>query len=244
MQAEHPDEDSVEVASPESGVGTSEDSFTSADGLSPELDQQYKSMQADYTRKTQELAKLRSEAEQAIEFMNALEDEESRTSALRQLADAVGQDNYLTAAGYELDGEDTELEEDDDDFSFADPRVDKLAAEWESYKQSQEEQQILGEIESFTESEMTRLNIDSDAEQQAVLSIAATMELDRSGLPQIEAAKNVLADLYGQQQESWIKSKKAPRQPLSGEQGGDTYDFNNEDERRARFAALLEANDD
>lgn len=243
MDSEQPIEDSVHVAPPESGVGASEESFTSAGEFSPELDAQYKSMQADYTRKTQELAELRREAEQSMEFMRALEDEESRTSALRQLAEAVGQETFLTAAGYEVDGEDNGLEE-DDDFSFADPRVDKLAAEWESYKQSQEERSILSEIESFTESEMARLDVSSDAEQQAVLSIAATMELDRNGLPQIEAAKSVLADLYGEQQQSWIKSKKAPRQPLQGSQGEQTYDFSNEDERRARFAALLEANDE
>lgn len=241
MDSEQPIEDSGEFAPP-SGEGTSESSFTAADDLTPELETRYKSMQADYTRKTQELAELRKEAEQAMDFFNALQDESLRSDALRQLADAVGPE-YLAAAGYEIDGEDNEPEE-DDDFSFADPRVDKLAAEWESYKEAQQEQALLAEIENFASSEMSRLKIDNDAEQQAVLSIAATMELDRNGMPQIEAAHDMLNSLYGEKQKSWIGSKKAPRQPLQGAQGEQKIDFSNPDERRKYMAALLEAEDE
>lgn len=90
---------------------------------------------------------------------------------------------------------------------------------------------------------MSRLSIDNDAEQRAVLSIAATLDLDNEGLPQIEAASQMLNDLYGEKQKSWIDSKKAPRQPIQGEAATQGFDFNNEDERRAHIAALIEAND-
>lgn len=244
MDSEQPVEDSVEeFASPETGVGTSEDSFTSANDLPPELEDRYKSMQADYTRKTQEIADLRREAETAMEFINALQDESQRADALRQLADFVGEDTYLTAAGFEADAEDND--EDPEDFGgLNDPRVDQLAAEWESYKQNQQEKEILSEIENFTESEMSRLEIADDREAQAVLSIAATLDLDERGLPQIEAAYTMLNDLFGEKQKSWIGSKKAPRQPLQGAAGDETFDFSNEDERRKRLAALIEANSD
>lgn len=230
-----------QVAPPE--VEVSESSFTSDTDIPPELEARYKSMLGDYTRKTQEISELRKEAESAVEFFNALQDEQGRDEALRQLAEFVGQDEYLSAAGFAMDGEDNT-----DDFSeftedVSDPRVDQLSAEWEAYKSSQQEQQILGEIESFTDQEMSRLSIDNDAEQRAVLSIAATLDLDSQGLPQIEAASQMLNDLYGEKQKSWIDSKKAPRQPIQGEAATQGFDFNNEDERRAHIAALIEAND-
>ena len=230
-----------QVAPPE--VEVSESSFTSDTDIPPELEARYKSMLGDYTRKTQEISELRKEAESAVEFFNALQDEQGRDEALRQLAEFVGQDEYLSAAGFAMDGEDNT--EDFSEFTEAtgDPRVDQLSAEWEAYKSSQQEQQILGEIESFTDQEMGRLSIDNDAEQRAVLSIAATLDLDSQGLPQIEAASQMLNDLYGEKQKSWIDSKKAPRQPIQGEAATQGFDFNNEDERRAHIAALIEAND-
>jgi hypothetical protein len=233
-----------EVASPDTGVGTSDDSFTTANDLPPELETRYKSMQADYTRKTQELAEQRREAEAALEFVEALQDESTRENALRQIAEFVGEDFYLTAAGFEADGEDTEDGEfSDEDFAVNDPRVDQLAAEWESYKRGQQEKEILHEIESFTDGEMARLGIEDETEQQAVLSIAATLDLDSRGLPQIEAARGMLEELFNERQKSWIGSKKAPRQPLQGSPADEKFDFSDEDERRRRMAALIEAND-
>lgn len=235
------------IASPDTGVGTSDSSFTSADDLPPELEARYKSMQADYTRKTQELAELRKEAEAATEFVSALQDDYTREQALRQLAEFVGEDTYLTAAGFEADAEDNpagnDFSEEEDDFSFSDPRVDQLTAEWESYKQTQQEREILQEIETFTEGEMDRLGIQDDTEQQAVLSIAATLDLTPDGLPQIAAAQEMLNELFGKRQKDWIGSKKAPRQPLQGSAADEKFDFRNEDERRRRMAALIEAND-
>ena len=235
-----PDE---QYASPESGTGTSDVSFTSDSDVPPELEGRYKSMLGDYTRKTQELAELRKDAEQATEFMSALQDDTQRESALRQLAEYVGEDTYLTAAGFEADGEDNdEYDSEDEELGFSDPRYDQLAAELESYKMNQQEKEILTEIESFTNQEMSRLNVEDDREEQAVLSIAATLDLDRNGLPQIQAAYDMLNDLFGEKQKSWIGSKSAPRQPLHGSQGDEEYDFSNEDERRKRMAAIIEAN--
>lgn len=245
MDTEHPSEDSVNDAPPVSGEGASE-SFTEVGGdLPPELESRYKSMQADYTRKTQELSELRREAEAATEFFNALSDEDMREDALRQLAEYVGPETLAAAAGFEVADEDN-LEPDFSEFDempAADPRVDQLAAEWESYKEAQQEQAILQEIESFTDGEMSRLGVEDEAEQRAVLSIAATMDLDREGFPQLEAAKQMLDDLYGSRQKQWIDSKKAPRQPLQGQQADEGYDFSDAEERQKRIAALIEANE-
>ena len=243
MDTEHPIEDSVDDAPPVSGEGASE-SFTDVSGdLPPELESRYKSMQADYTRKTQEIAELRREAEAATEFFNALSDEEMRDDALRQLAEYVGPETLAAAAGFEVGEDNPEQDFSQFEEEVKDPRVDQLAAEWESYKEAQQEQAILQEIESFTDGEMTRLGVEDEAEQRAVLSIAATMDLDREGFPQLEAAKQMLDELYGSKQKQWIDSKKAPRQPLQGEQADEGYDFSNEDERRKRIAALIEANE-
>lgn len=245
MDTEHPSEDSVNDAPPVSGEGASE-SFTEVGGdLPPELESRYKSMQADYTRKTQELSELRREAEAATEFFNALSDEDMREDALRQLAEYVGPETLAAAAGFEVADEDNLEGEFADEFGepASDPRVDQLAAEWESYKEAQQEQAILQEIESFTDGEMSRLGVEDEAEQRAVLSIAATMDLDREGFPQLEAAKQMLDELYGSRQKEWIESKKAPRQPLQGEQADEGFDFSDADERRKRIAALIEANE-
>lgn len=247
MDTEHPIEDSETTdAPPVSGEGAS-DSFTDASGdLPPELESRYKSMQADYTRKTQELAEQRREAENAMAWVEALQNEETRNDALRQLAEELGPEVVAQAAGFEV-AQDTENELDfsqfEDDGTVADPRVDQLEAEWNAYKQAQEEQAILHEIESFTEQEMSRLGIDNEAEQRAVLSIAATLDLDREGFPQIEQANQMLEELYGSKQKEWIGSKKASRPPLQGQQGEETFDFNNEDERRKYLAALIEADE-
>ena len=245
MDTEHPVEDSVENdAPPVSGEGASE-SFTQSDDLPPELESRYKSMQADYTRKTQELAEQRREAENAMAWVEALSNEETRSDALRQLAEELGPEVVAEAAGFEV-AQDTEDELDFSQFEepgVADPRVDQLEAELNAFKQAQEEQAILQEIESFTEQEMERLGIGNEAEQRAVLSIAATLDLDREGFPQIEAANQMLEELYGSKQKEWIGSKKASRPPLQGQQAEETFDFNNEDERRKYLAALIEADE-
>lgn len=245
MDTEHPNEDSVNDAPPVSGEGAS-DSFTDAGGdLPPELEARYKSMQADYTRKTQELAEQRREAENAMAWVEALQNEETRNDALRQLAEELGPEVVAEAAGFEV-AQDTEDELDFSQFEEPgayDPRVDQLEAELNAFKQAQEEQAILQEIESYTEEEMTRLGIDSEAEQRAVLSIAATLDLDREGFPQIEAASQMLEELYGSKQKEWIGSKKASRPPLQGQAGEEAFDFSNEDERRKHLAALIEANE-
>lgn len=247
MSTEDPIEDSVnEDAPPVNGEGASDTSFTSDSEIPPELESRYKSMLGDYTRKTQELAELRKEAEAATEFFNALNDEELRDDALRQLAEYVGPDTLAQAAGFEV-GEDTFEEL---DFSeelgqpVNDPRVDQLAAEWESYKQAQQEAAVLEEIETFTDQEMDRLGIKDEAEQRAVLSIAATLDLDSEGFPKLEDASKMLNELYGSKQQEWIESKKAPRQPLQGSQGEESFDFSDTDKRRAHLAALIEANND
>jgi hypothetical protein len=151
------------------------------------------------------------------------------------------------AAGFEVmpDTEDDELDfsQFENESAVSDPRVDQLEAEFNAYKQAQEEQAVMQEIESFTEQEMTRLGIANEVEQRAVLSIAATLDLDREGFPQIEEANRMLEDLYGSKQKEWIGSKKASRPPLQGQAAEETFDFSNEDERRKYLASLIEASE-
>jgi hypothetical protein len=106
---------------------TETDSFVNIDPatLPPELQQQYKDMQGDYTRKTQEIAPLRStlkefgltadEAREALAFTQALQDPNNLKALYENLSTQFG------GAGQTADDE-------VDDEEFGDPR-DKALAE-------------------------------------------------------------------------------------------------------------------
>jgi hypothetical protein len=139
------------------------DSFTSIDPntLPPELQAAYKSMQGDYTRKTQELSQLRSLQEQlgdsfdptrvtqSMEFVNALEtDAEFAHAVYNQLADVLAQAGLLEGAP-EPEGSlggsvDPEFE---DPESVLAQEVAELRAWKEQQEQAQQEQALASYIQ-------------------------------------------------------------------------------------------------
>lgn len=146
---------------------TTTDSFTSVDvnSLPPELQTLYKSMQADYTRKTQEVAPLRKMAEQyggvdsvqqGLEFLQAVQSDPQVALAFhgeltKALTDAGLTPAEAAAAASEMVSQQTETE---DEFATDDPR-DKQLQDLLQWKEQMERDQQLRETEAnLTRQEM------------------------------------------------------------------------------------------
>lgn len=218
----------------------SEGSFD-PNSLPDDLRPVYRQMQAAYTQKTQSLAQQRKEAEAAMAFMQALQDEENRVEALRELAEYVGADAYLTAAGYEFEGEDDE-DPGFDQGPVTDPRLEEIVQWRDQLLAEQQETALISEIESYTETEFDRLGIEDEGLRELVLGRATVYDLDENGMPQIQQAWNDVNALLDAQQKNWIKSKQAPRGPVSGQPGQEEeYDFHDPEARQLALARRLEA---
>lgn len=116
--------------------------------LSPEarsyIDQREREMQADYTRKTQEVAEQRREAEQAMEFINALNSDPNFALQVTQtLAESLQAQGYSVADANAIAASQTEDYGDD---SFVDPYMDKIN-QLESWAQAQEQRYAVAEAE-------------------------------------------------------------------------------------------------
>jgi hypothetical protein len=140
-QAEAPDTQDVQV---EQGA-TTEDSFTSIDpsALPAELQNSYKQMQADYTRKTQSVAELRKQyegidAEAAREAL-ALRDQLQNPDVQRQLYEHL-------ASQFANADEPQEFMQEGDEDGFNDPRDTQLQQLSQRLEQF-ETRQIQAEVE-------------------------------------------------------------------------------------------------
>lgn len=107
--------------------------------LTPEaksyIDQREREMQADYTRKTQEVAEQRREAEQAMEFINALNSDPNFAYQVKEtLTQALQQQGYSPQEAHAMATQSTFPDED----TFVDPYVQKIE-ELENWKNQQEQ---------------------------------------------------------------------------------------------------------
>lgn len=92
-------------------------------------------MQADYTRKTQEVAAQRKEAEQALEFINALNTDPSFALQVHQtLSQALQQQGYSVEQANAIANQQVQSQDD----LFVDPYMEKIQ-ELENWKTAQEQ---------------------------------------------------------------------------------------------------------
>lgn len=134
------------------------------------IEQREREMQSDYTRKTQEVAAQRKEAEQAIEFISALNSDPQFALQVQQtLAQALQQQGLLDqqqqqAQGFQQ-GEDT----------FVDPYMQKIQ-ELESWKNQQEQQFRVSQAERQIENGIAAVRAEnpqySDDDVRDILSMA------------------------------------------------------------------------
>lgn len=242
LDSEHPEGD--KLATPEE---TRDDAASfwngNPDELPEEIQPVYKNLQADYTRKSQEVAEQRKEAEEALRFYDAVRNPETLDSVLQQIADAYGPDAVLDALGYAVDDEPEPANADDPVASLR-GELDALKGQLTQQQEKAQEEALLAQIESNVEEQFSALDL-SEKEQEIVLAHALTAGYVTSeGFPDVRKAFEDFSSVLTDRQKKYVEGKRAPRQPTSGAAGTEAFDFSNEDERRRLMAAMLEANSD
>lgn len=135
-------------------------------------------MQADYTRKTQEVAAQRKEAEQALEFINALNTDpsfalqvhETLSQALQQQGYSVEQAN--AAANQQMQGNADDL--------FVDPYMEKIQ-ELENWKTAQEQRIREADAAARIESSIAAIRSDNPAYKDDDIKDILTMAFAYGG---------------------------------------------------------------
>ena len=214
-----PEQDQPESA-PESGSAQERqsESFTDADiSAVPEnadrewLAQRYQDMQADYTRKTQEIAETRREAAAMAEIIEAASD-----------PGHPDHQNALDVLGLEVDA--PELEEDDmSPYSTEDQlmaKVERLEAERAMEQQAAEQAAIEEYEDDLIAEQISSLQQQEGREfddaELRILYNEALSNPDERGLPNVGYAYELLKDAYTNRQKDWVSSKRTARRPGSG----------------------------
>lgn len=226
---------------PNPDVEGAEESFTDFDLDSLEGDARkaaeaaQRRMQADYTRKTQELSQRSQEAGQYEAIVQGLLDPERAPEILRILnIDVAGNEDDLL---------------NEDDLYGPDPneRLDEMQRQIEERDRAleereisdQEDGQIAEQIESWENDQDHQLSKD----EIAFVYLYADELRDEQGQPNVKAAIDLLEGIVATRQQQWIESKKAPRRARPGKAASRQVDLPNEttEDRVKRMAEAAEA---
>lgn len=200
-----------------------------------DVERYVKQVQGAYTSKTQSLAEQRKQYEADLEYVNGLRSNpETQLATFRELA---------ALHGYELDDGD-EVEEDVQDAPvYEDPRLTELLAQLDAEQAKEQEAAFIqGVAESIAagvaevEKEFGR---ELDEEERGIVELYAIAHAEE-GQPGVSKAVERLKRLESNLQTRWIDSKKSP-QTYSGVPGSEKLDFNDEEARRDRMAAIVAA---
>lgn len=191
-------------------------------------DAAYKRLQADYTRKTQEVSSQRREAEQAQALVNALRNPATQAQALQMLG--------------------LELEDDSEDTGYVDPdeRIDRLEQMLTEREKQAEEERRMEQEATQIDSELQRLSkadgrdLD-DSEIELIVSFAVANRLD-DGSPNVEAGYRQLQALYSEAQKRHIESKRNAPAPGIGSAAEKKWQLDTEEGRKAAMAEIAAAN--
>lgn len=117
------------------------------------LAQREREMQADYTRKTQELAEQRREAEQALQFIEALNTDPNFALQVHQtLAQVLQEQGYSVAEANQLAAQQMQGQ---DEFGYEDDPYMAKIQELEQWKQQQEQRIAEAEAASRIDSQLS-----------------------------------------------------------------------------------------
>lgn len=137
-----PQDDQAQVAEP---ARIDPGSLDLPDEARSYLEQREREMQADYTRKTQEVAEQRREAEQAMEFINALNTDPNFALQVTQtLSESLQAQGYSAQDADALAASQTQGYEDD---TFVDPYMEKIN-QLENWAQAQEQRYAVANAEA------------------------------------------------------------------------------------------------
>ena len=190
------------------------------ESLEAPLRKRYQEMQSAWTRKTQELAEQRKQAESAMALISDLqsEDPETKKHAVRWIAENFGEDAVLQALGIEVDDDGTDEDEQDKQPEFRDPRVDEILAE----KQAREQQEALDALEEQIDTRISELakqagyELDED-EVDLIWDKVLALPPGEDGSPKVDEA---FSKVTGLRQKFAPKEKpKAPSPPPNGTSG-------------------------
>ena len=209
----------------------------------PFVEQAYKQLQGDYTRKTQELATQRR-------FFENLTNEDTRGDALAKLTELVGGEQaILEALGYEVPDA-----EDNQDFSYEeqDPlealraEIAELKAAREQELMSRSEAQQMARIEASVDDQFKTLeeagHSFDDADKRALVGLAISMfEPLQDGSPNLQAAFELDQQRWEARQKQYVQSKKSPQVSKVGSSAIPTPDLMDPNERVAWMLSQLEA---
>ena len=136
------------------------------------LEQREREMQADYTRKTQEVAEQRREAEQAMEFVNALNSDPSFALQVTQtLSQSLQEQGYSVQEADALAAGQTGYEDD----TFVDPYMEKIN-QLENWAQAQEQRYAVANAEAQINAGISAIRAEnpsySDEDIKDVLTMA------------------------------------------------------------------------
>ncbi len=220
----------------EADVTPAVESFTDFDpAAAPEgdmtsewLQERYRQMQGDYTRKTQEIAGIKGRQEE-LDFLDALRsDPETQRAVMDELREL-------------LDGADEDATVDDSEAH--DPIQDRLEA-LEQERAAEKAQALATEILSHINDLASEAGVELDDEDLNTLFERATggesidKDFTAKAFQDFQARRTSQHDKW---LKGYLKSKESPTaQVPNGSSATDKPDLNNRDTRLGRFAAILQ----
>lgn len=214
--------------------------------LDEALQPAYKQMQGAWTKKTQELAEQRKQAESATAFFNDLQSEDNREGALAWLADNLGgPDQLIAALGYQFN--------DDTDQTDLDP-TEQMRSEWEQFKaqQSQREAQqaeeaYVSQVDAHLVEGVKQINAQlsqqgrdalTDDEQRLVVK-NALVDTEAGQMPNVQGAYETYANLMDARLKDWANTKRGGATRAGGEAATQVPDLDDERQRQDYIAQRL-----
>lgn len=229
----------------EQGQGTDPDFAERFDpsSLDEALQEQYRSMRGDYTRKTQSLAEERKAFEQqtqehqnALDLFQALQEDPHAT--LQQLQELFAEGTDDEAYEYDPDDDNPETQL----LSRLEQQEQRLQ-QFEAQQQAEQHQRQM--LASMT-AEVEQINqLRDKAGEQPITSdeldeiVKFTVPDERGNVPLLSTYQ-ALAAFFDRRQQAYIAGKRAPTPPGQGTPGSQKLDIKNEDQRLQHMKAILD----
>lgn len=236
MEGDVTPEAPVEVAPDQPAEVTTDTtpSFTDVDiseepegGATPEwLQERYKQMHGDYTRKTQELASTRQERQEEADFLEALRsDRDTQLAVLEQLQELLSESD-----------DDGELE-DGEEPNPLEQRLSQLEQERATERAAVLAKEITGHIEQLAKAAGVELD---EHDLQSVFDGATGGDIGKQQTEDAFKAFHAREKArYDKWQKGYLASKQTGAQVPAGTSATDAPDLNDRNTRLSRFAAIL-----
>lgn len=212
-----------------------EDSFTESynpnavpEEARPQLEAAYKQLQADYTRKTQEVAGTAQEAQELREFAEAMQDPATRDAILEQ------------QFGYQFDdGEPEEFLDPEDELRARLDQVEgSLTQQQQEYFQEQQTAEAMDQIAEGIEALENSWGDDFEFKGKTLKAVQAYAEVHGPGaIPEIGEA---MREIASEDKQNWIKSKKTSRRISQGTAATKTVEPKDRGERMEMALEAME----